>query len=116
HVVSPLTHLPEFVAHEEQLFTGLGKHISVKQTKVGEPLPLISRHFADDRTLPVHDLIVRKRQHEIFAESINHPEGEHTLMKSAMNWVVLKIFQGVVHPAHVPLHAEAEAAQINRLR
>ena len=61
HVVSPLTHLAEFVAHEKQLFAGLGKHVTVQQAQVGEPLPFVSRHFADDRTLAVHDFIVRKR-------------------------------------------------------
>ena len=34
----------------------------------------------------------------------------------AVNGILLEVLERVVHPSHIPLHAEAEAAEINRPR
>ena len=68
-VVSPLAHLAEFAAHEEQFLAGLRVHVSEQQAQVGELLPFVAGHLADQRSLAVNDFVVRKRQHEIFRET-----------------------------------------------
>ena len=99
-----------------QLLARLRVHVGEEQAQVGELLPLVAGHLADQRSLAVDDFVVRERQHEIFQERIQHAEGEHVVVILAMDGIVLKIFQRVVHPSHVPLHAEAEAADVNRFR
>ena len=58
----PLAPLAEFATHEQHLLAGLGVHVAEQQAQIGELLPLVSRHFADQRTFAVHDFIVRQRQ------------------------------------------------------
>src|SRR5260221_13044777 len=56
---------------------------------------------------------MRKRQHEIFGEGVNEREGDFVVLVFAVNGIGRKIFEGVVHPAHVPFETEAEAAEID---
>ena len=114
-VMAPFANLSEFCSHEQEFLAGLGIHIAEQQAQVGELLPLISRHFADQRSFAVNDFVVRERQHEIFLKRIQHAEGEVVVVVLAMDGIVLEVAQCVVHPSHVPLHAEAEAAEINGL-
>ena len=109
-VVGPLADLAELAAHEHQFFAGLGVHVGEKQTQVGEFLPFVAGHFADQRSFAVNHFVVRERQHEILLERIQHAEGELAVVILAMDGIVLEILERVVHPSHVPLHAEAEAA------
>ena len=48
-------------------------------------------------------------------ERIQHAESELAVVVLAVNGILLEVFEGVVHPSHVPLKAEAEAAEIDRL-
>ena len=45
-LVGPLPPLTELTSHKQQLFTGLSVHVAEKQTQVGELLPVITRHLA----------------------------------------------------------------------
>ena len=47
-IVRPLTHLPELASHEQQLLAWLRVHVSQKQAQIGELLPFIARHLADE--------------------------------------------------------------------
>ena len=58
----------------------------------------------------VHHLVVRQRQDEILGEGVEQPEGQLVVMIVAMDRILLHVVQRVVHPAHVPFVAEAEAA------
>ena len=51
-------------------------------------------------------------QHEIFMEGVKHPEGELVVVEFAVDGVLGHVLQGVVHPSHVPLHAEAQSAHV----
>ncbi len=113
-VVRPLAHLAEFATHEEQLLAGLGIHVAEEQTQVGEALPFVAGHFADQRALAVNDFVVRERQHEILVKRIETAEGEIVVVILAVNGIVLEITKSVVHPSHVPLHAKAEAPDVDR--
>ena len=61
------------------------------------------------------DFVVRKRQHEILVKRIQHAEGQIVVVILAMDGIVLEIAERVVHPSHIPLHAEAEAADVDGL-
>ena len=108
----PLAPLTELAAHEEQLFARLGVHPAEQEPQVGELLPLVARHLGDERTLSMHDLVVRKREHEVLAERVEHPERQVLMMELAVHRLALEVIERVVHPAHVPLHAESKAADI----
>ena len=62
------------------------------------------------------DLVVRERQDEVLAEGVDQAEGQLVVVVAAVDRVLLEVRQRVVHPAHVPLEAEAEAADVGRPR
>ena len=110
----PFPPLGDLAAHEQHFLGRLGKHIGEQQPQVGKTLPVVARHFLDERSLAVYDFIVRKRQHEVFMPGIQHAEGELAVMELAVDGVFGKILQRVVHPSHVPLHAKTQPAEIDR--
>ncbi len=63
----------------------------------------------------MHNLVVRQRQNEVLGERVENGEGELTLVVFAVDGVLVEVFERVVHPAHVPFHAEAQAADIDGL-
>ncbi len=113
-VVVPFRTLPELAAHEEQLLAGMRRHIPIQQPQVRELLPKISGHFIDQRTLAVHHFVVRKRQHKILGERVQHGEGHAVVVEFAVDGFVREIVQRVIHPAHVPFQREPQPAQIRR--
>ena len=64
----------------------------------------------------MHHLVVRHRQDEVFGEGIPDAEGELFVVILAEHRILLVVLQRVVHPAHVPLHAEAQAAHVGGAR
>ena len=62
------------------------------------------------------DLVVRQRQDEVLAERVDEAERQLVVVVAAVDRVLLEVLQRVVHPAHVPLEAEAEAADVRRPR
>jgi hypothetical protein len=64
-VVLPLAPLAELAAHEEELLPGLRPLVAEKEAEVRALLPRVARHLVEQRTLPVHDLVVRERQDEV---------------------------------------------------
>ena len=60
----------------------------------------------------VDDLVVRERQDEILGEGVE--QQNVSWFWSYLRWIgsVWKYLQRVVHPAHVPFQAEAEAAEV----
>ena len=66
-VVVPFAPLAELAAHEQQLLAGLGEHVAEQQPQVGELLPVVAGHLAEQRAFAVDDLVVRQRQNEVLA-------------------------------------------------
>src|SRR5918996_4414589 len=62
----------------------------------------------------MHDFVVRERQNEVLTERIPKRECQLIVLISAMNGILLKIAERVVHPTHVPLQAESEATHVDR--
>ena len=112
----PLRGLCELSAHEEQLAARVCPHVAEVGAQVGELLPAVAGHLPDEGALAVDDLIVGEGQHEVLAVGVHHREGHLIVMPLAMHGLTLDVAEGVVHPPHVPLQAEAEAAQIGRTR
>ena len=112
----PLAILAELAAHEQKFFPRLGKHVGKQQAQISKPLPLVSRHFADQRSLTVDDLIMAERQYEIFVERIQHSKRQLVVVILAMNRILTEVLKRVVHPSHVPLQPEPKSAQMRRPR
>ncbi len=70
------------------------------------------RASSQQRALAVHDLVVGERQDEVLVQRIDEREGQLVVVEATMDRVVLEVAQRVVHPAHVPLEAEAEPADV----
>ena len=68
------------------------------------------------RALAVHDLVVRQRQDEVLGERVDERERQLVVVPAAVDRLVLEVRERVVHPAHVPLEAEAEPAEVRRAR
>ena len=60
----------------------------------------------------MHHLVVGDGKDEILREGVHHGEGDVLVMVLAEPGVHLQVVAHVVHPAHVPLQVEAQAADI----
>src|SRR5438874_13599413 len=101
-LVTPFLLLPELASHEQQLLAGMPVHEGVIGTQVCEPLPVIARHPAEDRTLAVHHFVMRERQDEILEERIVQTEHDVAVMVLAMDRILADVIEGVVPPPHAP--------------
>ena len=110
----PLLLLADLLAHEEELLARVAPLVGVQGTQARQALPLVAGHLGDDGTLAVNDLVVRQRQHVVLGEGVHEREGELAVVPAAVDRILAQVAQGVVHPAHVPLHAVAEAATRGR--
>ena len=115
-VVVPLAPLPELAAHEHELLAGVAVHVAVERAQVRAFLPDVARHLVEHRTLAVHDLVVRERQNEVFGERVEQREGQVVVRPTAVDGIFADVLEHVVHPSHVPLVGEPEAAEMYRPR
>ncbi len=110
----PFAPLAELSAHEEELLAGQRPHVREEQPEVGRHFPfVVPRHLRDQRLLQVHDLVVGQRQHEVLGVRVHPAEGQLAVVPLAEDRIDLHVVEGVVHPAHVPLHREAEAPDVD---
>ncbi len=113
-VVVPLPLLGQLAAHEQQLLARVRPHPAVEGAEVGELLPAVAGHLGEQGALAVDHLVVREGEHEVLAERVVQPEGEVVVVVAPVHRVLGEVAEGVVHPAHVPLEAEPEAAAVDR--
>ncbi len=113
---APFVALGDFLAHKEEFLARVSVLIGVKETKIGELLPEVAGHFVKERVFAVDDFVVREGKQEIFCEGIEKRKSELVVLVFAMDRVARKKAQSVVHPAHVPFEAEAEATEISGAR
>jgi len=50
---------------------------------------------------------MREREHVVLRKGVEHAERQLVVVETAMDGILGHVRQRVVHPAHVPLHAEA---------
>src|ERR1035437_6826795 len=112
----PYLPLAKLASHKQQLLSRLCELISQQQTQMGEFLPPVSSHFADQRPFPVDDFIVGKRQNKVLTECIEHPEIQLVMVIATMQRIATKVAQGVMHPPHIPLESEAQPPDVGRTR
>ena len=112
----PFAFLAELAAHEDQLLAGMAPHEGVVGAQIGKALPAVAGHAPEDRALAVHHLVMRQRQDEVLAEGIEQAEGEPVVMVAPVDGIARHVVERVMHPAHVPFVAEAQAAEMNRMR
>src|SRR3546814_10577715 len=93
----------------------MGPHEGVAGAQVGELLPAVARHLAEQRALAVDDFVVAQRQDEVLAEGIDQAEGHLVVVMAAVDRVLAQVFQRVVHPAHVPLRSEEHTSELQSL-
>ena len=115
-IVIPFAFLRELPAHEEQLLAWLGVLKGVIGAQIGEFLPAIPRHPAEQGTFAVNHLVVGQRQNEILVEGVEQAEGQPVVVIFAMDRLLRHVIQRVVHPAEIPFVAEPQAAEIGRPR
>ncbi|MPM58991.1 hypothetical protein SDC9_105828 [bioreactor metagenome] len=63
----------------------------------------------------MHDLVVADRQDEVLRVLVDHRERHVVVVVLPVDRLVLQVAERVVHPAHVPLEAEAQSALVDRL-
>ena len=59
HVVVPFALLAELAAHEQQLLAGMRPHEAEIGAQIGEALPRVARHVAEQRAFAVDHLVMR---------------------------------------------------------
>ena len=114
--MAPFAFLGELVSHEQKLLAGMTKHEAVVGAQIGEALPIVARHAAEERALAVHNLVMGERQDEVFEKGVMQAEKDLAVMMLAVKRIFADVFERVVHPSHVPLVAESEPAPLHRPR
>ena len=113
-LLGPLGALAEFLAHEQQLLTGVCPLVGEQAAQPGRLDVVVARHPSPQRALAVHHLVVAERQHVVLAEGVEHRERHLVVVVAAVYRVAAEVVERVVHPAHVPLHRKAQAAKVRR--
>ena len=114
-VVAPLNKLADLVAHKVELGTGVRHLVEGQRAQAGKLAPPVARHAADERALAVHDLVVAQRANKVLGKGVHDGEREQAVVAGAPRKIGLHVVQGIVHPAHVPLVVEAQAAVLRRV-
>ena len=109
-VVAPLDELAKLVAHEVELAARVRHLVQGKRAHARELAPVVARHPGDERALAVDHLVVAERQDEVLVELVHGREGQELVVAGAVREVGLHVVQRIVHPAHVPLEVESQAA------
>src|SRR3989442_10325946 len=102
-VVVTLASLPDLAAHEEELLARVRPHVRVEGAKVGKLLPVVAGHLGEERTLAVHDLVVRERQHEVLRPGVQEAERQLVVAAFSVDPVPGPIVEGVGPPPPGPL-------------
>ena len=114
-VVAPFNKLADLVAHKVELGTGVRHLVKGQRAQAGKLAPPVARHAADQRTLAVYDLVVAQWANKVLGKGVHDGEREQPVVAGAPRKIGLHVVQGVVHPAHVPLVVEAQAAVLWRI-
>src|SRR3954464_5341925 len=90
----------------------MSPHVCQERTKVGELLPTVARHLAQERPLAVYHLVMGQRQDVVLGVGVRHRQRQLAVMVLAVDRWLRAVGQRVMHPAHVPFEAEAETTEV----
>src|SRR5258708_26460754 len=85
--IFPLPPLSKFASHKEQLFARMAPHETEQKAQVGELLPDIPRHLAQQRAFAIDDFIVRERQPKVFGISLHQRKGELVMIVAPLDQI-----------------------------
>src|SRR5713101_4796765 len=108
-IVIPFAPLADLLAHENKFLARARPHVGEQRTLICELPPAVARHLGEHRAFPMHHFVMRQRQHEVLAPRVEQAEGEIAMMIAAIDRIEREVLERIVHPAHVPLEAEAKA-------
>ena len=114
-VVFPFDELAKVAAHEQELLAGMRHPVAVESPQAGKFLPVVAGHLVQERVLAVDDFVVRQGQDEVFRKGVAQGKRNEIMIILAEQRVHGHVAEHVVHPAHIPLIVESQAADINRL-
>ena len=114
-VVAPFNKLADLVAHKVELGTGVRHLVEGQRAQAGKLTPPVARHTADERALAVHDFVVTQRANKVLGKGVHDGERQQPVVAGTPRKIGLHVVQGVIHPAHVPLVVEAQAAVLRRI-
>ena len=114
-VVAPFNKLADLVAHKVELGTGVRHLVESQRAQTGKLAPPVAWHAADQRALAVHNLVVAERTNKVLGKGVHDGKREQAVVAGAPRKIGLHVVQGVVHPAHVPLVVETQAAVLRRV-
>ncbi len=94
----------------------MSPHIAVEKAQASKFLPEVAGHFVNHGAFHVNNFIVGEWQHEIFGVGVHQRKGEVVMVVAPVNGVHMHVIEHIMHPAHIPLHAESQATDIGRTR
>ena len=115
-VILPFDEVRKFTAHEQKFLARMRHGIAIQRAQAREFLPQVAGVLVQHAVLAVHHLVVREWQDVVFAEGVHQRERELIVVVFAIDRIELNIGQHIVHPAHVPLKAKAQAARVHGVR
>ena len=92
------------------------KHVQVERTSLGELPVVVATHLLGHGCLAMDVFVVRERHQVVLVAKVHHREAQLVVAAGAHTRLKLEHFERVVHPAHVPLVVEAQAALLNGTR
>ena len=107
-VIPPFNELRNLAAHKQQFFSGMRQLVHKKRFQRFKLLPIQPGHFLNQRSFPMHNLVMRKRKNIIFRKCVHHGERQNIMISAPEIRVHAHIAQHIVHPAHVPFIVKAE--------
>ena len=61
----------------------------------------------------MHHFVVRERQDEVLGVHVERGKGDQVVVPAAVDRILVHVLEDVVHPSHVPLEGEPEAAEMH---
>src|SRR6516164_620218 len=90
----------------------MAKHKPVEEAQVRKFLPLVARHFSQQRAFSVYDFVVREWQDKILGECLQKAKRNLVVMVAPKYRILRHVSKHVMHPTHIPFETESKTANI----
>ena len=67
-------------------------HVAVEEAQIRKFLPHVPRHLVEQRTLPIHNLVMRQRQNEVLGERVPEAESQLVMVMLPVDRVLGHVF------------------------